>query len=82
MNENQRKKNEKEFEAWIETESDGRIYSFEISEKLGWKAKYSKEVNNEELTLRFWQEVYDDKNVLREIHEKYPVDKGHKKIEV
>ena len=82
MNENQRKKNEKEFEAWIETESDGRIYSFEISEKLGWKAKYSKEVNNEELTLRFWQEVYDDKNVLREIHEKYPVDKGPKKIEL
>jgi hypothetical protein len=61
MNENQRQKNEKEFEVWIETESGGRIYSFEISGKLGWKAKYSKEVNNEEVTLRFWQEVYDDK---------------------
>ncbi len=80
MNENQRQKNEKEFEVWIETESGGRIYSFEIAGKLGWKAKYSKEVNNEEVTIKFWQEVYDDKNVLKEIHEKYPVDKGHKKV--
>ena len=31
-------------------------------------------------TLRFWQEVYDDKNVLREIHEKFPVDLGHRKL--
>ncbi len=45
MNENQRQKNEKEFEVWIETESGGRIYSFEIAGKLGWKAKYSKELN-------------------------------------
>lgn len=80
MNEKQRQKNELEFESWKEKENGGRIYSFEISGKLGWKAKYLKEVNNEEVTIRFWQEVYDDKNVLKEIHEKYPVDKGHKKI--
>jgi len=80
MNENQRQKNEKNFEVWTEIENGGRIYSFEIFGKLGWKAKYLKEVNNEELTMRFWQEVYDDKNVLREIHEKYPLDKGHKKV--
>ncbi len=80
MNEKQRQKNEIEYERWIEKEDGGRIYSFEISGKLGWKAKYLKEVNNKEVTIRFWQEVYDDKNVLREIHEKYPVDKGHQKL--
>jgi len=56
------------------------IYSFEIKGRLGWKALYLKEVDSEEITLRFWQEVYDENNVLREIHEKYPVDKGHKKL--
>ncbi len=80
MNENQRKKNEIEFETWIEKENGGRIYSFEVFGKFGWKAKYLKEVNNEEVTMKFWQEIYDNTNVLRETHEKYPVDKGHKKI--
>lgn len=64
----------------IEKENGGRIYSFEILGKLGWKAIYLKEVNNEEITTRFWQEIYDDKGVLRKIHEKYPVDKGHQKL--
>ena len=41
---------------------------------------YLKEDNSEEITLRFWQEVYDENNILREIHEKYPIDKGHKKL--
>lgn len=80
MNEKQRQKNELEYERWIEKKDGGRVYSFEISGKAGWKAKYLKEVNNEEMTIRFWQEIYDDKNVLREIHEKYPVDKGHQKL--
>jgi len=48
---------------------------------LGWKAKYLKKVDKDEITIRFWQEIYDERNILREIHEKYPVDKGHKKIE-
>ena len=80
MNKKQRLKNEIEYESWIEKEDGGRIYSFEIKGKLGWKAKYLKEVDREEVTIRFWQEVYDDKNVLKEIHEKYPVDTGHKKL--
>jgi hypothetical protein len=32
-----------------------------------------------ELTLRFWQEIYDDQGRLVEIHEKYPLDTGHRK---
>ncbi len=80
MNNHQRKKNERDFETWVQQEDGGRIYSFEVAGKLGWKAKYLKEVNSEESTVRFWQEIYDQNNILKEIHEKYPVDKGHKKL--
>jgi hypothetical protein len=80
MNNNQRAKNEREFDVWIQKEDGGRIYSFEVVGKLGWKAKYLKEVNKEEVTIRFWQEIYDQNNILKEIHEKYPLDKGHQKL--
>ena len=38
-----------------------------------------KETNAEETTVKFWQEIYDEVGNLKEIHEKYPVDKGHQK---
>ncbi len=79
MNNNQRAKNEREYETWMQTEDGGRIYTFEVLGKLGWKAKYLKKVNSEEVTIKFWQEIYDQNNILKEIHEKYPVDKGHQK---
>jgi hypothetical protein len=47
---------------------------------LGWRARYLKEVDAAEATVRFWQEVYDDQGKLVEIHEKFPVDKGHQKV--
>lgn len=80
MNQNQCAKNEREFDTWIGKEDGGRIYSFEVAGKLGWKAKYLKEVNGQEVTIKFWQEIYDQNNILKEIHEKYPVDKGHQKL--
>jgi hypothetical protein len=46
----------------------------------GWLARYWKEVDADESTVRFWQEVYDDQGKLAETHEKFPVDKGHKKV--
>ncbi len=30
--------------------------------------------------MRFWQEIYDDRGTLVEVHVKYPVDTGHKKV--
>jgi len=39
-----------------------------------------KEVDTEENTVKFYQEIYDENGDLREIHKKYPVDKGHRKI--
>ena len=37
-------------------------------------------VDEQETTVRFWQEIRDQDGVLREIHEKYPVDKGYQKL--
>lgn len=58
----------------------GRRYRLDVTGRLGWIARYLKEVDADETTLRFWQEIYDDKNRLVEIHEKFPVDRGHKKL--
>ena len=49
--------------------------------RMGWKAKYLKTVDREETTISFWQEIFDENGILVEVHEKYPIDKGHKKIE-
>ena len=39
-----------------------------------------KEVNQGETTVRFLQEIYDDHDSLVEIHKKYPLDKGHRRL--
>ena len=75
-----RKKNEKAFDSWIESEVGGRIYSFEIQGKYGRKARYVKEVNKDEITLKFYQEIYKEKNELIEVHEKFHIDTGHQKV--
>ncbi len=41
------------------------------------ESKVFKEVDKDEKTIRFWQEIYDERNILREVHEKYPFAKGH-----
>jgi hypothetical protein len=48
--------------------------------RLGWRARYLKEVDAQEVTLRFWQEILDEQNKVVEVHEKYPVVKGHQKV--
>jgi len=42
--------------------------------------RYTDAVDSREATLGFWQEIYDEQGKLREIHEKFPVDKGHQKL--
>lgn len=83
MNDKKRDKNETKFENWKETEDGGRVYRFEISGHHGWKARkptlFVKEVDKNENTIRFYQEIYNKQNELIEVHEKYPIDKGHKK---
>ncbi|MFQ5852237.1 MAG: hypothetical protein ACE5JU_16845 [Candidatus Binatia bacterium] len=77
---NTRTQNEKKFGHWEELPGGGRRYWLDVWGRQGWRAQYVKEVDAQESTLRFWQEIYDDQGKLVEVHEKYPVDKGHQKV--
>lgn len=59
----------------------GRQYWLDVQGRQGWKARYVKEVDTHETTVRFYQEIYDEKGTLIEIHHKYPIDLGHQKVE-
>jgi hypothetical protein len=75
-----RLQNEKKFGRWEELPGGGRRYRLNVTGRLGWKARYWKEVNADETTVRFWQEIYDAQDKLVETHEKFQVDKGHQKV--
>ena len=75
-----RTQNEKKFGNWDELPGGGRRYWLDVLGRLGWRARYLKEVDAQETTLLFWQEIYDDQGKLVEVHEKYPVDRGHQKV--
>jgi hypothetical protein len=75
-----RHQNEKKFGFWENLPGGGRRYRLEIIGRSGWRARSLKEVNANEETVRFWQEIYDEAGRLVEIHEKFPVDKGHQKV--
>jgi hypothetical protein len=79
MENSKRRLNEKKYETWTEIKT-GRIYRKSITGKFGWKAEYVKTVNKQEETILFIQNIYNEKGKLVEIHEKFPIDKGHKKI--
>ena len=74
-----RAQNEKKFGHWEELSDGRRRYWLDVYGRLGWRARYLKEVDASETTLRFWQEIYDEQDKLTEIHDKYPVDRGHQK---
>ena len=75
-----RESNERKFGRWREIASGGRCYWLDVPGHHGWLARYLKEVDADENTVRFWQEIYDDAGRLVEIHEKFPVDRGHQKM--
>lgn len=75
-----RAQNEKKFRNWDDLAGGGRLYWLDVFGRLGWRARYLKEMDAEEVTLRFWQEIYDEQGKLVELHEKYPVDTGHRKV--
>ena len=78
--ENKRQLNERKFPNWKKLSNEGRKYWLDIKGKQGCRARYVKEVDDKEETLKFYQEVYNDRDDLIEIHEKFPVDKGHRKV--
>lgn len=73
--------NEQRFGEWQELDNGGRRYSRRVQGRNGWFAIYVKLTDSKEETVAFWQEIYDDKGAMTEIHHKYPEDKGHQKIE-
>ncbi|MDI6891142.1 MAG: hypothetical protein QMC83_09460 [Thermodesulfovibrionales bacterium] len=75
-----RRLNEKKFPNWEGLSNGGRRYWLEVSGRHGWKARYIKEVDDREETVKFYQEIYNGKGNLIEIHEKFPMDKGHKRL--
>lgn len=72
-----RRWNERKFGFWEELPNGGRRYFYEVRGRYAWVARYVKEVDALEQTVRFYQEIYDDQGRLIEVHEKYPEDKGH-----
>ena len=74
-----RTQNEKKFGQWEELPGGGRRYRLDMAGRLGWQARYLKEVDSNETTLRFWQEIYDDQGSLIETHEKFQWLKAIKK---
>lgn len=74
-----RAQNERKFRHWEELPNGRRRYWLDVMGRQGWRARYLKEVDAQEKTTRFWQEIYDDRGNLVEVHQKYPVDKGHQK---
>jgi hypothetical protein len=79
--EGKRRLNERKFSDWEEVAEGGRRYWVDVMGRHGWRARYVKEVDKNEETMRFYQEIFDDKDALVEVHEKFPFDRGHKRAE-
>lgn len=75
-----RPQNERKFEQWEDLPCGERRYWIDVSSRSGWKVRYVKEVDANEVTLRFYQEVYNEIGEMIEVHHKYPVDLGHRKV--
>jgi hypothetical protein len=76
-----RRQNERKYEGWEDLLEGGRRYWYDVVGRSGWRARYVKEVDAEENTLRFFQEIYDKDGELVEIHDKYPQDRGHQSVQ-
>lgn len=72
--------NERKFGRWETLANGWRRYVKEIPGRAGGRARYVKEVDASENTTRFWQEIYDANGKLVALHEKFPVDLGHKAL--
>jgi hypothetical protein len=80
MDARKRQQNERKFGSWHDLSNRGTLYSYEVKGRSGWRARYVKEVDAQESTVEFYQEVHDDDGKLREVHHKYPVDLGHRQV--
>ncbi|MCE7946281.1 MAG: hypothetical protein DYG88_02510 [Chloroflexi bacterium CFX4] len=75
-----RAQNERKFPNWVSLPEGGRRYWYDsLGEDFGY-ARYVKIVDQDEDTVAFYQEIYDNDGVLIEIHHKYPIDSGHQRV--
>jgi hypothetical protein len=75
-----RAQNERKFKDWEGLLNGGRRYVREFVGRASGRARYIKEVDANERTVRFAQEIYDASGRLVAVHEKFPVDLGHKQL--
>lgn len=75
-----KEQNERKFPNWQDLSGGGRRYWLDVLSRSGWRARYVKEVDVREVTVRFYQEIYDETGQLVEVHDKYPVDLGQRKV--
>ena len=75
-----RQQNERKFAYWDDLPHGERRYWLDVTSRSGWKVRYVKEVDANEVTVRFYQEIYNEIGELVEVHHKYPVDLGHRKV--
>ena len=75
-----RRSNERKYENWIDLPNGGRKYWYDVRGRLDWFARYVKEVDAHDRTMRFYQEIYNHNSDLIEIHYKYPEDTGHQSV--
>ena len=72
--------NEGKFLNWEELRNNGRRYWLDVKGRSGWRARYVKIVDKNEKNVLFFQEIYNEHGELVEIHEKFPLDRGHQKM--
>ena len=82
MNDAKRRQNERKFGQWESLPTGGRRYWYDVPGRYGWRARYVKEVDDLDHTTRFYQQIFNADGQLVEVHEKYPVDKGHQSIDI
>ena len=75
-----REQNERKFPNRETLPPGGRRYWLDVLGRQEWKARYVKEVDADEVTVRFYQEIYDGTGKLVEVHHKYPVDHGYQTV--
>ncbi len=80
MDVKKRRQNERKFPNWEDVPGGGRRYWYDVEGRSGWIARYVKYVDLDKSTVDFCQEIFDSKGTLREVHEKFPTDLGHRKV--
>lgn len=76
-----RTQNESKYKQWVHLTEGGRRYWYDVPGRHGYWARYVKVVDVEEVTVRFYPEIYNAQGKLIAIHEKYPLDTGHQPVE-